>query len=62
MFKFTKEFSIKFINIELGSSLKAKYIPAPKDYTAGVICTNPVPCKVNIWEGIRRMIEEFRKT
>lgn len=50
---------IEVINDELATVLKPKYIKTPKGYTKGILCPNPVKTKVDIHEGIRRMIEEL---
>lgn len=51
---------IKAINEELGTTLEPIYTPIPQGYAKGILCPNPVPTKVDIHEGVRRMIAELK--
>lgn len=44
------------INAELGASIEPQYKPRPLHYAEGVQCPNPLPCKVPIQAGIRRVL------
>jgi len=49
---------IKEIQSQLDIEGVIKYNPAPVGYSKGIQCHNPVPCKVSLEEGIRRIINE----
>jgi len=48
---------IDIIGKTLGKKIKPKYIDAPVDYSAGIVCKNPVPVKISIKEGVGRMMK-----
>lgn len=47
---------IKIINEILGKNLEPIYKNAPKDYSAGIKCINPLPIKINIYDGIKGLL------
>lgn len=52
---------IDTINRYLGTTLKPKYVPRPEGYSDGIACSNPLPFKVSVETGIRRIIECLKK-
>lgn len=50
---------VNVINEELGSNLAPKYVPRPASYPEGVVCPNPLPARVSIAEGIRRILKSL---
>jgi nucleoside-diphosphate-sugar epimerase len=52
---------IKIINKELGTNLKPIYKSIPQGYAKGIKCPYPVQTKVDICEGVRRMIKELKE-
>lgn len=48
---------IEMINKALGTTIKPKYIEAPKDYSPGIFCVNPLPTKVPMYDSIQRLLE-----
>jgi nucleoside-diphosphate-sugar epimerase len=49
------------INSELGSEIQPQYIPRPTQYAEGVQCSNPMPARVPIQVGIRRILAAQRE-
>lgn len=47
---------IELINIQLGADLQPQCVPAPANYSAGIVCPNPLPTKVSMELGIRRIL------
>lgn len=50
---------VKLINEEAHTNLKPKYIKSPIVYSKGIYCKNPVRCKVNLRQGIKKMLDSF---
>lgn len=50
---------ITAINENLHTDLKPIYNPIPKGYAKGIKCPHPVPTKIDIKEGVARMIQEY---
>lgn len=47
---------IAIINKELGRDLKPVYLNRPTNYSAGIVCANPLPSKVSLETGIRTIL------
>ena len=47
---------VKVINEELGTSLEPTYVGAPTGYSKGVTTDKPLPTKVSIHDGIRKIL------
>ncbi len=46
------------INHVLGKDVKAEYVNQPADYSSGIYCTNPLPVKTSLKDGIKRILEQ----
>jgi nucleoside-diphosphate-sugar epimerase len=46
------------INAALGTSIEPKYVDRPSSYSEGIACVSPLPVKVSIETGIRRILAQ----
>jgi UDP-glucose 4-epimerase len=44
------------INRTLGKTIEPIYTNLPADYSSGIVCANPLPSKVSIESGIRKIL------
>lgn len=51
---------VDLINKELGTFLNPKFVPAPPGYAQGIMCKTPVPTKVSLEEGIKRICQTLK--
>lgn len=49
---------VEEINMQLGKDLKPEYVNRPANYSSGIVCANPLPSKVSIATGIRKVLLE----
>lgn len=49
---------VKTINGVLGTKIEPKYIPAPVDYSKGIVCKDPLLTKYSLEYGIKRILEQ----
>jgi nucleoside-diphosphate-sugar epimerase len=47
---------VALINREAKTNLKPVYVKPPAVYSPGISCQNPVPCRVSLKEGIRKVL------
>lgn len=47
---------IELINDDLGTSIKPRYVSRPPGYNDGVVCASPLPTRVSVQQGIRRIL------
>ena len=51
---------VHLINEALGTQLAPDYVGRPANYAEGAVCPNPLPAKIPIAEGIRRILKSIQ--
>jgi nucleoside-diphosphate-sugar epimerase len=52
---------VDLINEQLGTHIEARHIERPVNYPEGIACPSPLPFKVNIENGIRKVLASLAK-
>lgn len=52
---------VQTINDVLGTSLAPQYHPRPASYAEGTVCPNPLPTKVTMEQGVRKILASIEK-
>lgn len=48
------------INAELGTAIAPSYVTRPQGYNDGVVCPSPLPTKVTVQQGIRKILASLK--
>jgi nucleoside-diphosphate-sugar epimerase len=52
---------VQTINEELGTNLQPEYARKPTGYSDGIVCPSPLPVKVSVRQGIRKILETIMR-
>lgn len=52
---------VEVINVQLGTDLKPVYKVAPKDYSSGIVCGQPIDNFISIKDGVKKILHEINR-
>lgn len=51
---------IGYINEACGTNIQPTYVAQPNEYSRGIVCQSPLPMKVTMREGIKKIMEDLK--